>query len=264
MNFQILPFIFLMIFSSGSIAQPPYFFNKKTDPGILAGAVVLFGAGYYFSSQTLPLTEREITALDLNNINRLDRFATKNYSPKQGKISDGLLAGAFILPGPLIFNKRIQKDFWPLASMYNQAFWITTGATLLTKAGTTRPRPFVYNPEVGLLKKTNGRARHSFFSGHTALASMNAFFFAKLYSDYFPESRFRPYVWTAAVLLPAATAYARVEAGKHFPTDVAAGFATGALIGYFVPFFHKKENELPAEISLDILPNRIGIYLSLN
>jgi len=44
--------------------------------------------------------------------------------------------------------------------------------------------------------------------------------------------------WAAAV--PAAVGYFRMEAGKHFLTDVLLGYSIGATVGVLVPELHKK------------------------
>ena len=38
------------------------------------------------------------------------------------------------------------------------------------------------------------------------------------------------------------TAYLRVRAGKHFLTDVIAGYAVGATIGILVPHLHRNQS----------------------
>ncbi len=106
-----------------------------------------------------------------------------------------------------------------------------------------RTRPYVYNPSVPLDVKQDVDARYSFFSGHTAVTSSVSFFAAKVYADSHPDSKWKPVVWSAAVIVPAITGWARVEAGQHFPTDVITGYAVGAAIGFLVPQFHlKKDN----------------------
>ena len=49
----------------------------------------------------------------------------------------------------------------------------------------------------------------------------------------------------AAALVPAAVAYNRIEAGKHFLTDNLVGYAVGATMGILVPQLHKKAGRRP-------------------
>ena len=57
--------------------------------------------------------------------------------------------------------------------------------------------------------------------------------------DFNPGSPAEPFVWGAAALVPAAVAYYRLEAGKHFLSDNLLGYAVGATAGLVVPQLHK-------------------------
>jgi membrane-associated phospholipid phosphatase len=46
-------------------------------------------------------------------------------------------------------------------------------------------------------------------------------------------------VWGAAAAVPAAVAYFRIQAGKHFLSDNIVGYAVGATAGIVVPQLHK-------------------------
>lgn len=130
-----------------------------------------------------------------------------------------------------------------IAALYGETFFITTGITLLIKTTVKRNRPFVYNPEAPLDKKLTRNARTAFLSGHTSISAANCFFSAKVFSDYYPESKWKPVVWTTAAILPAITGYLRVKAGKHYPTDTIAGYLLGATTGLLIPQLHKKKME---------------------
>lgn len=62
-----------------------------------------------------------------------------------------------------------------------------------------------------------------------------------------------------SLTLAAMTGYARVKAGKHYPTDVIAAAAVGFAIGYLIPTLHKKKKG--DQVSLVLLPDRIGLSL---
>ena len=55
--------------------------------------------------------------------------------------------------------------------------------------------------------------KKAFFSGHTSISAVNSFFLAKVYADYFPESKWRALTWSLAAAVPAFTGYLRVKAG---------------------------------------------------
>lgn len=75
------------------------------------------------------------------------------------------------------------------------------------------------------------------------MTAASTFFMAKVYSDYFPDSKYKPVVWTLAATIPAVTGYLRVRGGRHYPTDVLAGYALGATIGILVPHWHRRKNK---------------------
>lgn len=117
---------------------------------------------------------------------------------------------------------------------------INQGLTNFSKAAFRRPRPYVFNPEWETSRPVMSADRSSLISGHTSGAAAGAFFFARVFADYHPESKLRPYVWGLAVVLPAFTGHLRVRAAKHYPSDVLAGFALGAAVGYLGPTLHKR------------------------
>ena len=108
--------------------------------------------------------------------------------------------------------------------------------------------------KTALESKQTFTAGASFFSGHTSCVASNSFFAARVFSDYYPESKWKPVVWGAAIALPAVTGYLRVKAGKHYPSDVIAGYAVGAAVGYFVPKLHRTPYRLPEGMHLDMGP----------
>ena len=251
--FLILNISLLFIIQHG-IAQSPYDINWKKEPIHLAVGGATMVTGVIFASNVNGLTEEEIVGYDRNDVNRFDRGATYNSSFQAKTASDILLYGSALLPLSFLASKDTRKDFGKIAIYYGETVFITAGVTYLTKGVMLRVRPLVYNEDFSLAEKQKTGARHSFFSGHTSLTAASCFFTAKVFSDYFPDSRFKPYVWAGAIILPAATGYFRVDAGKHFPTDVIAGYVVGATIGFLVPQLHKKVKigNADSSVSLDV------------
>lgn len=124
--------------------------------------------------------------------------------------------------------------------MQAETILLTTGLITLTKTIVYRPRPFTYNTSVPIDNKLNYNARESFFSGHVATSASMSFFTATTFSAYFPHSPLKPFVWTYAIVWPAATGYFRYAAGKHFPTDILTGYVVGAVTGILIPKIHQK------------------------
>lgn len=222
-------------------AQSPYELNWKKDGGLVALSGISTGLGLHIRTKLDLLSVQELAALNKQNVNAFDRFATDYYSPSADKASDVFWATTHTLPFLFLANEKSRKDAGKLTILYGEVFFITTGITLLIKSTTKRTRPFVYNPAAPLDKKLTRNARTAFLSGHTSISAANCFFSAKVFSDYFPESKWKPAVWATAAVLPAITGYLRVKAGKHFPTDTIAGYALGAAVGVLIPQLHKKK-----------------------
>ena len=123
--------------------------------------------------------------------------------------------------------------------MWGETMLLQSGLNELVKGLSNRTRPYVYDEHTPLNKKTTSDARASFYSGHTSTTAAMSFFTAKVFSDYLEDRRTRIIFWGTAVTLPVAVGVLRVESGRHFPSDVIAGYITGAAIGYLVPELHR-------------------------
>ena len=89
-------------------------------------------------------------------------------------------------------------------------------------------------------RKEGVKSTDSFFSGHVSTVTTSTFFIVKVLSDYHPGLRKKwPLLYGAATLPALWTAYFRLRAGKHFPTDLITGYFIGAAIGIGVPQLHK-------------------------
>jgi undecaprenyl-diphosphatase len=98
--------------------------------------------------------------------------------------------------------------------------WSADLIALGLKAATDRARPFETIPQADpLLRATVGQ---SMPSGHAA----TSFAGAVILSYFLPRSA--PYVF----LLAAAIAFSRIYVGVHYPSDVVAGAALGAAVGF--------------------------------
>ena len=86
---------------------------------------------------------------------------------------------------------------------------------------------------------------------------------AKVFSDYSDNRTHEALVWTGAVIVPAVTGYLRYNAGKHFPSDIIAGYFIGGAVGYLVPWLHRRK---PVVKGLSVSPfstgDGAGLYLS--
>ncbi len=235
--------VFYLCLVGGVFAQSPYELNWKKEALWLG----LSGAGdvsaIILAANTDDLTAEAVSELDKNDINSFDRIAVDYNSSQAQTISDIVQYTSYALPSLFLVNKRIRKDYLTLGVMGLEAFLTNAALTSLTKLTVKRVRPFVYNPDIAVEEKTRLHSRLSFYSGHTSTVATLSFFSAKVYNDYFPESKWKPVVWSVAASLPALNACLRVKGGKHFPTDVITGYIAGGLVGYLVPHFHKKKKK---------------------
>ena len=213
---------------------------KKELPyiGVGIGTIVI---GEFVLNNSPFLIAEELGTFNPSDVNSFDRFSTDKFSHNADQLSDVFVYSSHAVPYLLLAGKKSRKQFGKIMAMYGEAASINIGITLMTKNITRRPRPYSYNDAVSNEFKLSNKAKTSFISGHTSMTALNTFFVAKVYSDLYPDSDWKPVVWTLAATIPAATGLLRVEAGKHFPTDVIAGYAVGATIGILIPQLHRNK-----------------------
>jgi membrane-associated phospholipid phosphatase len=139
-----------------------------------------------------------------------------------------------------LLDKNIRSDAPTVALLVGESMLLDLALTDLCKEIVRRPRPFCYNPDAPLSEKLNRDARQSFFSGHTSFSAAATFSAARIWSDYHPDSGWKPVVWATAAAIPATVGFLRVKAGKHYLTDVLTGFVVGGACGLLVPHFHRQ------------------------
>lgn len=222
-----------------SVGQSSHSTDGKLDGALLGTGGLTFGLGFHFLKKVEPMTEDDIKALDPFLVNSMDRPTTRNWSLKAQKTSDILLRTSFFSQFALALDNHSRDEAGTVGLMITEVALINNGITNIFKGTIKRRRPFTYNPMAPMEKKLEKNGRYSFFSGHASNAASYSFLTAKVFSDNNPGSKWNPYVWTAAISLPAVTSFLRVKAGKHFPTDVIVGYAVGATIGFLIPELHK-------------------------
>lgn len=229
------------------ISDSPYQLGIKNEIPFLIASAGFLASGLAFDllNPTKPYTENELGRLSRCDVNPFDRNATRNWNPQAASASDILEVGVVFLPAIFLSTHHTRSDFWNLLVMGIEVGAINYGLTLSVKNITNRPRPYTYNPEAPMDVRTGSDSKKSFFSGHTSHTAAFSFFFAKVMNDYHPNMKtgIKLSMWGVAASIPAVTAYLRVEAGKHYRTDVIAAYAAGALTGWLVPHLHKKKKK---------------------
>ncbi|MBF9251834.1 phosphatase PAP2 family protein [Pontibacter sp. 172403-2] len=240
----------LTLFARPAICQSdsPYNTSLKVD-----GPVIVAGMGLSYYGLTLMqdkegLTAAEAMALQKSDVNSFDRFSAGWHSLSAKNTSDFPFYGSFAAPVLLLLNDNVRSKAGQVFVLYVETMAVTGALFTMANGNYPRTRPLAYSPDVAISDKTTANARSAFFAGHTAAAASASFFAAKIFNDFNPDSRARPYVWAAAAAVPATVGYLRLRAGKHFLSDNLIGYAVGAASGILVPQLHKKSNE--TDISL--------------
>ena len=232
--------LFLLLATLGAGAQEfPYRLDPAREAILLGGGGALSLTTHLLESKLEPLSRDQIVTLQRNDVWFLDRGATRNESEAYRTLSDDLLRAAILLPGTLLLDREPRRKALVLGTLLAETMLLNDGLTKASKILVKRSRPLTYNLAIAQESKTHEDARQSFVSGHTSNTAALTFFTAKVFHDLYPDSPWRPVVWAGAATLPLVTGYARYRAGKHFPTDIAAGYALGAALGILIPQFHK-------------------------
>ena len=245
-------------FSINGQNTSPYKLRLAVDlPVIIAGAGLSY-AGLHILRNKPHLDSAQVAGLKQSNVNRFDRGATRHYDANAGTLADMSLYASFASPTLLLFNAPVRKECLKVGALYLETMAVMGVAYTWVVGHTHRIRPYVYNPDVPFTKKLGRGTTNSLFAGHPASAAAATFFVAKVFADYNPDSKLKPYIWTAAVIPPAIVAYFRYRQGQHFPTDILVGIPLGAFIGIIVPQLHKSSNKT----NLSIVPSLNGLSMT--
>lgn len=257
MKFKIGIIFFIFAINVTSIrSQSPYKLSSEKELVITAAGFTISILDLYLINNKQPITNEELKTITADNINSFDKSAINNYSNTSFILSDILLAASIVSPMLLFTSSKVRDDFGTVSAMCLENALLYFALPHLGKALIDRYRPYVYNPEVPLENKLTTDSKLSFFSGHTTPAFANAVFLSKVYSDYYPDSGWIPYIWTFNLMLAATIGYLRFDAGAHFPTDVLTGAIVGSVIGYLIPILHKADSSTDS-INDPVQPNEL-------
>ena len=222
----------------------PYRWRTGWDVAFTVGGLAMFATDVVRSQNVVePLTPEKIQSLDPQRIGKIDRFATRQYSTAARKASDVLLWTMLVAPLTLMATEPGNDDPLLIGAMYAEAQLFQSGLVFMLKSLVTRTRPFVYNnnPAIPPESKLILFARRSFPSAHASTAFTSAVFLGSVNARLNPGSSANAWVWAGSLTAAGLTGYFRILGGQHFPTDVLAGAAIGALTGWIVPALHKQE-----------------------
>lgn len=252
-----------LVFSSSVFSQDdsPYKTSLKVDGPLVAAGLGLNFLGLSLIKNKDELSMAEVNALSKEDVFFIDRSFAGNYSEKADKDSYIPFYGSFAAaPIMALLNKNERSKFGQVMVLFVETMAVTGAAFTLTAGSIERSRPLVYNTTLPMADRMDKDAQRSFFAGHTAATAAASFFAAKVFQDFNPDSKAKPYIWTAAALVPATVGYLRLRGGKHFLTDNILGYAIGAGAGILIPQLHKKKNN----VNINIAPAMGFNYQGLN
>lgn len=222
-----------------------YAVHWRIDGPVLGGGALLALTGVSARASQDAIPETTVNSLQRSAVDAFDRSAFGNIGDRQGALrrSDIVVGITTVAPLMLCLDRRVRKEWKPLIVLYAESMLINTGVQNWTSHITGRYRPLTYLDDVPMNERTDNVNRNSFFSGHTSATATASFFMAKVIDDLHPELGGKRWlVYGAAIVPPALAGWYRMEAGKHFPSDVIAGFTFGAAVGMLVPQFHREDH----------------------
>lgn len=233
--------IFLLAFASISWSQSPYRLSSIEYP-ILGSEAALIGLTIPLNKKFPKVTPADTIGLNIMKIPGIDRDVVYNWSTSAKKTSDILLRTSSFVPIalPLIAGRNSRHKMGVTYLIVLEGMAASYAVTEVTKLLARRKRPYVYGQSGFDGDMFTKNAQKSFFSGHSSNTATNYFLAAKMFNDFYPDSKAKTAIWTTAAIIPAITAWNRVRAGKHFFTDVIVGYIVGAAVGIIIPEIHRR------------------------
>ena len=221
---------------------------KKVNPyvtyPIIIGGFITNYIGIRILKNKPGIDQQTASMLTPADVNAFDRGATHqntfyNQAKQDMKISDIGLTSSSFLPLLLLANTSTRKDFLQISLIYLETMSIISNMYSWGVGHINRKRPYVFNPEEDITRRTRRGSFNSFYCGHCAATATASFFVAKVLNDYYVGNRGVKLFYVAALVPPAAVGYFRYKSGMHFPSDILAGTVVGTGVGLLVPELHR-------------------------
>ncbi len=212
---------------------------------------------------------------DAGRLNALDRTVVGNSSAGARVTSDALLGASIGLPLAFdLIDVLIHKDgggdgmlgYGKDVLVLSEVLALNFLVNNMVKFAVRRPRPLTYDSTVDASDRNDPDAGLSFYSGHASTTFAMATSYSFLFTLKHRRSRLVIPVWIGTHLLAGTTAVLRVEAGKHFWTDVITGALAGSSVGLLCTYVHHRLASAPTghyAIRLQPAPLAGGMSLSL-
>lgn len=223
--------------SGGAAAQSPVRFDARLVPSgvVLAATAAVAVAPVLFASH---LPHATCAPCDPSGVPGIDRGTVGVIRAFPATASNAALFATGAGAGLLLFSEArgegamARGDIAVLAQAVGAASALTNWGKVLFH----RPRPYRYTP-AATAPPSSADDGLSLPSGHTSAAFAAAFAYWSIQAQRGRAGERAPQV-AALVASAAATGVLRVLAREHFPTDVMAGAALGAAVGWIVPLLY--------------------------
>ena len=226
-----------------SASRSPYRVYRAYE---LPASLVVLGAsffGYRQLDRYASFTADDIAKLNPTRINAFDRpvasFDPARFEAAQQR-SDRFLNLSIASPLLLMLSNRIRPKGLDVLTLYTTAHAVNNLLYFATAFSIRRARPLTYNPAIPVSEKIGNAKSNSFYSGHVSFSTTATFFGAKILTDFYHIKGWkRVAVFSGAAIPPILVGFNRMNAGKHFRTDVLTGFLVGAACGIAIPEIHR-------------------------
>jgi membrane-associated phospholipid phosphatase len=249
--------------SKSRAGMSPYKTSFVKDGLAIVGATGVTLLGYALIKNKKNLTPAQLAGKTIDKLPFFDRITAGYYSPQANKDSYILFDMSYAIPVAMTFvNKQERSRAGQLIALYVETVSITGAMYTLTAGLVYRSRPFVYGDKAPLDKRLDKGGQRSFYGGHVATTAATMFFTAKVFSDFNPQSKLRPYFWVGSSALTALMGYVRMKAGYHFLSDCIVAGTIGAATGILIPSLHKAKNLKNLNLSPTVINGNAGILLN--
>jgi membrane-associated phospholipid phosphatase len=207
-----------------AVSSSPYHLRWQYDAPIVALGAAAFSAAFvgYPPASCLPSCTPPPGML------AIDRAAVGNYSPRAHSIANVVVAGLVLAPLALDAVDTRFSGWMEDSFVFAESLLLAQGATQLAKSAVDRNAPLVFAPEARREDLESPDASRSFFSGHTSTSFAAATAYSITFWKRHPDSPWRFVVAGVSHALALGVGFLKIEAGYHYPTDVAAGALAGS------------------------------------
>lgn len=218
----------------------PYQLHPIREVSLLFAGLSLIALAIYIDGKdTQPIRVGNLRHPHAGSRNPLDAHAFREPDPAAAALADAGLYGGPTLPLLLSLHPRTRQQYPILLLIWLETMLLNFAITSLLKNAVSRPRPYVLNPDFDDRRELSRNDRAAFLSGHTSNSAAGSLLFAELVTANTDNQLISTAAYVLSGLLPGFTAYLRVKAAKHWPTDALAGLLLGGTVGWLVPRLHR-------------------------